>query len=180
MTEVQELSKLYSALYSVSPSEIDATSSFLKYQSCCICSKVVGLFKSHSAASSHVMVCWDSKVFGPSPGNCSSAQDQELRPAQSNYFAKDTVNMQGNICTHLLVSLSWFKHHPLENLYGKPMSIWEPDLFEMAGVHSIIPVQFICCRAITLLDKVNEYDPTVIPCVDFGACMSCACSYGMQ
>ena len=119
MTEVQELSKLYSALYSVSPSEIDAISSFLKYQSC-ICSKVVGLFKSHSAASSHVMVCWDSKVFGPSPGNCSSAQDQELRPAQSNYFAKDTVNMQGNICTHLLVSLSCLLRIYMENqcLYG--------------------------------------------------------------
>ena len=63
-----------------------------------------------------------------------------------------------------------FKHHPLENVYGKPVSIWECDLFEMPGVHSVISIQFIHSRTVTLLDKIQEHDPTVlfvVPCVDF-------------
>ena len=49
------------------------------------------------------------------------------------------------------------------------MSVWEPDLFEMPGAHSIIPVQFISSRAITLVDEINQHGPTllfVVPCVD--------------
>ena len=118
-SEVQKLTELYCSLYSVSPSDIVATSSFLKYKSCYICSKMVGSFKSRSTTSSHVMVLWESKFFGPSPGNCSPNQDREVRPAQINYFAKNTVTIQGDIHTHVLVSL---KHHPLENHYGKPVS----------------------------------------------------------
>lgn len=83
--ELLKLTELYSMLYSVPCSEIDATASFYKYTHCQICSKVVEAFRSRSSASFHVMVCWDSKYFGPSPGNSTSNhdQDQEFRPAQS-------------------------------------------------------------------------------------------------
>ena len=50
------------------------------------------------------------------------------------------------------------------------MSVWEYDLFELPGVHSIIPLQFVSSRAVTLLDKINHYDPFllfVVPCIDF-------------
>ena len=49
------------------PSDIDVISSFLKYQTCNICSKVVGGHKSRSSSSSIVMVHWDKEYFGPSP-----------------------------------------------------------------------------------------------------------------
>ena len=165
--EVQNLTELYSSLYSVSPSEIEAISSFMKYKHCFMSSKIVGSFKSRSTSSSHVMAHWKSEFFGPSPGN--SVPD-EVRPAQVNYFAKNSIKIKGQTYTHLLVSLRWFKCHPLKHHYGKPMSVWEHDLFEMPGVHSVIPVQFVSSCAVTLLDKIKEYDPFVlfvIPCVDF-------------
>lgn len=164
--EVQNLTELYSSLYSVSPSEIEAISSFM-FKHCFMSSKIVGSFKSRSTSSSHVMAHWKSEFFGPSPGN--SVPD-EVRPAQVNYFAKNSITIKGQTYTHLLVSLRWFKCHPLKYHYGKPMSVWEHDIFEMPGVHSVIPVQFVSSRAVTLLDKINEYDPFalfVIPCVDF-------------
>ena len=83
-----------------------------------------------------------------------------VRPDRINYLARHTVTLKGEFHTH--ISLSWFKHHPLENVYG--ISIWECDLFEMAGVHS---VQFIHSRTVT---RLGEHDPTVlfvVPCVDF-------------
>ena len=169
--ELLNLTELYSMLFSVPCSEIDATASFYKYTNCHICSKVVGAVRSRSSASSHVMVCWDSKYFGPSPGHSTSDdQDQEVRPAQINYFAKYTITLKGELYTYLLVSLSWFKHHPLKNEYGKPVTVWECDLFEMPGIHSIIPIQFIQCRIVTLIDKISEHDPSVlfvVPCVNF-------------
>ena len=168
-SEVLRLTELYSKLYSVSSSEIEATSTFYKYSSCCICSKVVGGFRSRSSASSFVMVLWDFEYFGPSPG-VTNTMEQEIRPARINFLAKHTVTVKEELYEHLLVSLSWFKHHPLENTFGKPVSIWESDLFEIPGVHSVIPVQFIRSRAVSLIDKVQEHDPTVlfvIPCVAF-------------
>ena len=95
--------------------------------------------------------------------------EQEIRPARINYLAKHTVTVKEELYEHLLVSLSWFKHHSLENTFGKLVSIWESDLFEIPGVHSVIP-QLIRCRAVSLIDKIQEHDPTVllvIPCVDF-------------
>ena len=54
--EMQNLTNLYCSLYSVCPSDIEATSSVMKYKHSFICSKMVGSFKSRSIASSHVMV----------------------------------------------------------------------------------------------------------------------------
>lgn len=42
------------------------------------------------------------------------------------------------------------------------MTVWECDLFEMPGIHSIIPIQFIQCRIVTLIDKISEHDPSVL------------------
>ena len=72
--------------------------------------------------------------------------------------------------THLLVSLSWYSRHPLRNHYGKPLSVWEFDMFEMPGIYSYVPVQFIVSRMVSLVDKINECYPSVlfiIPLVDF-------------
>lgn len=86
--ELLKLTELYSMLYSVPRSEIDATASFYKYTHCQICSKVVGAFRSRSSASFHVMVCWDSKYFGRSPGHSTSNNDQdhEFHPAQIKIY----------------------------------------------------------------------------------------------
>ena len=54
----------------------------------------------------------------------------------------------------------------MREYYG---SIWECDLFEMPGIQSLVPVQFLHNRAVSLVDKMNDTDPPllfVIPCVE--------------
>lgn len=53
------------------------------------------------------------------------------------------------------------------NEYGKPVTVWECDLFEMPGIHSIIPIQFIQCRIVTPIDKIFEHDPSVLFVVSY-------------
>ena len=49
--------------------------------------------------------------------------------------------------------------------YGEAVSVWENNLFEVQRLHSIIPVQFVSGRGITLTDAINEHEPNVLSCV---------------
>ena len=167
--EVLNLVKLFSVMYSVDSSDLEAPSSFHEYSHCCICSRVLGSYMSRSSASSIAMTIWDSEYFGPSPGNSTSASGQEHRPARINFFAKYAIKIRGELSLHLLVSICWYKHHPLKDNYGKPLSVWECDLYEMPGVHSVVPIQFVHNRAVSLVDRISDSDPPllfVIPCVE--------------
>ena len=37
---------------------------------------------------------------------------------------------------------------------GKPLSVWCPDIFELEGVHSNVPVQFVKHRAVSLISNL--------------------------
>ena len=166
--ELKFLTELYSRLYSVPSSDISMNSTFRKYGSVHICGKILGGYTTRSHTSSIVMISWDAKYFGTSPGLPNSASED--RPARINYFAKHSVTVQSNLKTHLLVSASWFAHHPRKGACAKPITVWEPDVFVPSGVHSVIRVQFICRRTVSLLDKLQPELPTVllvIPCANF-------------
>ena len=54
------------------------------------------------------------------------------------------------------------------NIYGKPITVWENDLFE-TGVYNLLPVQFILSRTVSLIDNVEELGNAllVVPCIEF-------------
>lgn len=92
------------------------------------------------------------------------------RPARINYFVKHTVIINNKPLGHLLFSAIWFKKHQQNNVFGKPISVWECDLFDIPSVSSIIPVHFIKCRTVSLTDVLDSnYGNAlfVTPCVDF-------------
>ena len=77
--------------------------------------------------------------------------------------------MHGTCYSHILFSAMWFKQHPMADSYGSPISIWECDIFDIPEVSYIIPIQFIRCRTVSLVDKLNDTYGTVLfvsPCVD--------------
>ena len=77
--------------------------------------------------------------------------------------------IRGDYPTHLV----WDRHHTLKDNYGKPITVWEYDLFETPGIHGYVPVQFIICSTASLVDKPNEGDPSllfVVPLINF-ACI---------
>ena len=130
-SDLFQLTDLYSKLYSVPPSAVSVNSSFCKYASLSICSKVVGGYKSRSSASSLVMISWIPKYFGQSPGVASEAStDLDIRPARITFFAKHPIRVHGNLHTHLLACISWLKRHSDQAALGnlKPMTIWEYDI----------------------------------------------------
>ena len=162
-TQKHCLLELYTYLYSVSRSAIDISSVYMQYSSIFANGKQLGSHRSRTASSSIVIANWDNELFG----NCSSDRTT-ARAAQVNFFCKHVVTINGQNKTNVLVCLSWFKYHSQNTTFGKPLTVWYRDVFEIGGVCSLIPVQFIKCRTVALVDKLDgESVLFVCPCVDF-------------
>lgn len=161
VTERDNLEKLYSILYKVPLPLVKVDQIFLKYKSISMYGKQIGTHHSRSSNSSIVMCFWH-----PTFTSLASTPSQE-RPARINYFAKHTVTIHEKTLTHLMFSASWFKCHPQQNALGKPVSVWECDLFDLPN---LVPVQFIRKRTVSLVDHLDNMSGNalyVIPCIDF-------------
>lgn len=107
--EINILMNFLAAIHSSSNIAVNST-----YASYSMVSRVFGSYKSRSKHSSIVF----------------AELNNELRPARINYFAKITAFIDEVLCSHILVCLSWFKHHTLKDACGKPVTIWEYNLFD--------------------------------------------------
>ena len=159
--EVEELKQLYSRIYSVPLSSIELHQAFKKYKNVSVYNKQIGSFHSRSKNTSTVMISWNKDLF------CGGMVNED-RPARVNYFAEHNITVNGNNISHILVSVSWFKHRPDRYYFGQPVTVWECDIFELFGCHSTIPIQLIKGRTVSCVYKLNEESVLVIvPCVDF-------------
>lgn len=141
----QVCSILSSASFSSSDSssgEIVVSSLYKKYTHAIIKGKVYGSFKSRAKNSSIVLADLNG----------------EIRPARIN-FAKVSTVINNDSHVFILSHLSWFKHHPRQNVCGKPVSVWEHDDFELS---SFVSVQRINCRTVSLVDKLDNVFGTVL------------------
>lgn len=106
------------------------------------------------------MAKWDKGLFG--------GHESSDRAARVEFFCKHTIEFQGVKQTTTLASLSWFKNHPKMAEFGNPITVWYHDLFEADGIHSLVPVQFIVCRCVAIVDKLDSESVLfVCPCIDF-------------
>ena len=95
------------------------------------------------------------------PASCQ--QCATLKAARINKFYKHSVSINNEVKDHIRVSLSWFQEHPQMYSCGKPVTIWYKDIFQ---TESLIPVQLISSRAVSLVDKLNgELVLFVVPCI---------------
>ena len=65
------------------------------------------------------------------PTTPAAASKIVLRAVRINSFFKNVIEINGESKAHLLVSLSWFRHHPKNTELGKPTTVWYHDLFEL-------------------------------------------------
>ena len=128
------LVELYIELYSVSRSVFEVTSTYFKYSSVVINGKQVGSHGSRTKSSSVVMATWNSELFGRSN---TSANYATCRAARVEYFCKHAFTVNGQSKFSTLVSLSWFKIHPKNTDFGKPVTVWYYDLFEPDGISNL-------------------------------------------
>ena len=145
------LYELYSKLYCVESDVIDFSSSCKKYRIIQLHGKQLGSYKSRSTSSSCVLAIWKSDVFGTPVASRITLPLNPLRAARINHFFLHSATINGTSFEHLLVSFSWFLYHPNFESKGKPITVWCHDMFEPLGVHSLVPVQLIKCRAISLI-----------------------------
>jgi hypothetical protein len=142
-------------LIGISELEIEVPSAFVKYQQATVRGKVIGACKSCSNSSSLVMAI--------------RKQGMEERPASVKYFAKHTVTIQSVQHTFLLFYCWWPKPRIDKDVFGKPVTVWENDVYELDDCYSVIPVQSIACRTISLVDKISNGETVLLvcPCIDF-------------
>lgn len=170
--ERENLLILFCKLYSISdPSNIIMSAIRMKYSHISMYGKQLGSFKTRTASSSVVMAEWNTCLLGP----CSLADETSTnvvnRAARINYFCKHTITIHGQSKTHVLVNLSWFLYHPKYADLGKPITLWYDSLFDPNGIHTLIPVQYIKKRTVSIVEKLNDHDSLsviiVIPCINF-------------
>ena len=167
-TQAGHLTELYTGLYNVSRSDLVVSTCHMKFSSATVNGKLLGTHKSRTKSSSIAIATWNKDLFGLTNVPGSTAGKNVHRAVRINYFCQHNVLLDGQNKTHLLVAVSWFKCHPKCHEFGKPLTVWYYDLFEACGIHSIIPVQFIHCRTISLIDKLDgESVLFVCPCIDY-------------
>ena len=110
----------------------------------------LGSHKSRSRSSSVVIAEWNVDLLGV---ESKDGERNEKRPVRINYFAKHTAHISSTAHTHMLVHVSWFNCHPQKFVCGKPVTIWEHDIFELKN---IVPIQLLCSRTVSLVDKLSE------------------------
>ena len=164
--EKSNLFQLYCKLYSVSDySNVVMPSAYMKYSHLYVNGKILGSHKSRTASSSIVIASWKASLFQP----CSEeAGDVINRAARIYYFCQHSVTINGVNKTHILAYLSWFLYHPKKSVFGKPITVWYNNLYEPGGVHTLVPVQLVKCRAVFLAEELDHEDVCiVIPCINF-------------
>ncbi len=69
----------------------------------------------------------------------------DSRLAKALYFVKHSIVIPGidGVKSTLLVCCSWPLEHPKRFSIGKPVEIWNEDIFETIPVNSLIPVSRI-------------------------------------
>ena len=134
---------------------------FRKYATILFKGKHLGSYFSRSKSSSIVFVHWNTDFFGPN-----NVPDHH-RPVLIKYFAQHNIIINGH--THRLIAFAamWFKSRPDKDLFGKPVTVWDHDLYELFGHHSIIPVQMIQSRSVSLIDQLNTGETVLFatPCL---------------
>ena len=162
--QIDGLRQLYCSLHSISSSVISMSSSFRKYKTVKLHGRQLGGYRSRSSSSSIVLATWNPALF-----DLSDEDENSLRAARINYFAEHSISIDNSWVTHLLFSASWYKIHPKQQAYGKPISVWECDVFEIPGTYSVLPVQTIKSRTISLEDNLDTGETVlfICPCVDF-------------
>ena len=110
---------------------------YYKYSTINIKGKTYRSFISRSKNASIVFICIN----------------EETRPAKIHFFAKIAVVVNNVSHFHILAYLSCFKHHPEKEYCGKPVTIWDCDLFEPS---QFVPIQSIKCRTVSLIDRFND------------------------
>lgn len=160
-SDIDDLKQLFSKLYNVPVGSIYPNTSYKRYTYCYVNGKTVGSYRSAFHNSSIVIAKWIFDIFGPSNHQHEIRDTLEERPVKVNFILKHAVTIEDTVHSHILFSVSWFKHYH-DDRCEKPVTLWESSVFEISGIHSFIPAHFMQSRAVCLVDRPEPSEGTVL------------------
>ena len=160
--EVNNLREMYSKMYQVPANSIEAGCAFKKYATILMKGKHIGCKSTRSKNSSIVLVHWNEDLLGP------NLTSEQYRPVSINFFIEQSIQVEERTYTPYLFSVSWFKLRPDKDIFGKPVTIWECDIFDTSAP-SIIPIQLIKSKTVSLIDKLCSGETVLFTtqCIEF-------------
>ena len=141
-SEIEEIKLVLSSLYPRCK-EFEVCSTYAKYSTLRVKGVVYGSCKSRAKNTSIVI----------------AELEGETRPARIECFAKVSTVIDGTTTTIIMVYLSFFKSHSEKDVCGKPVTIWEYDLFDLC---TVLQINVIKCRTVSLIDKLNDTTGNVL------------------
>ena len=111
-----QVSKNYSRLFSVPQSLLTVPTTYMQYSNVKIKNKQIGTFSSMSSVSI-VLALWI-----PMLTSSGVSDEPEKPPVRVNFFAKHSIQVGDVQHTIISVCVSWFKKHPHNTDYGKPVT----------------------------------------------------------
>ena len=135
-SELVEIKRVLLLLYPMC-SKIEVCSTYAKYTTMRIKGVVYGSSESRVKNTSIVI----------------AQLEADARPARIEYFAKVSTVVDGTPVSHIMVCLHFFKNHPEKDICGKPVTIWECDIFYFC---TISPIDVVKCRTVSLVDKLTD------------------------
>ena len=160
---IEDIRQLYAKLYDVLITNIELNSSYQKYSHATVNGKTVGSYRNIRHTSQVVIAKWVLALFRRDTQALQTpCTDLEYQPAKANFIARHAAIVSGTTVIHILFSVLWFKPHPHMNRCGKPITIWENDVFELSGISSMIPIQLIQSRAVYLVDKPTPFETSAL------------------
>lgn len=170
-SEKQSLAKLYTKLYDISENStannFSLSSMTRRYSYATMHGKQLGSHNSRAASSSLVYVTLKHlDIVDDYEDIFDNSNNHRL--TRINYFCEHSIVVNGSHKVHLLINLFWLKSHPQKYSLGKPVTLWYQDLSECSIDYDFVPIQFVQCRSVTVVNKVcNESVILSVPVIDF-------------
>eukprot|EP00111_Clytia_hemisphaerica_P014845 TCONS_00043729-protein len=157
--EIECLESMYKSMYP--EKNINVPSASFKSLEV-VCNGVLyGSVTSRSIRASNVTAYWCGV-----DGNIQSfdIMYHSARPGKILFFLKHSVVLDGRYVDHVLARVDWFLESGYDGnvIYGKPITLFRDNLFEITGSASFLPVQRIFSKFISAKTNIDGNDTLVV------------------
>lgn len=121
---------------------------------------VLGSKHSRSVRSSYVLAFW----CGDEGELVHTYEDLTPHPGQIIRFLEHSIIIDGNVKSHFLAQVTWFKRleDSIRYLYGKPVEVWYKSQYEQECSLMFIPVQRIKSKFVYATDCIRGKDVLIV------------------
>ena len=149
--ELRHLTQAYETMYPhLNATDVEIPRSFSRYKGFSFAGEYYGSELSKSERSSLFLASWVG-----TDGSILTGGTLRERPCKVAYYFIHNITYNGSIKPHLFAKVHWFQalSDEVRLMYGSPVEVWCPYLYEIDGPSNFIPVQRLKCKFISAIEK---------------------------